>query len=47
MKIGLPSATMLVLEWGSYEVLTLMAGYLGVLSTGAQVIIINTFFVFC
>jgi len=37
---------MLCLEWGCYEVITLMAGYISVESTGAQVIAINTFYVF-
>lgn len=29
-EIGLPSMFIMVLDWGSYEVMTLMSGYLGV-----------------
>jgi len=30
LSLGVPSALMLMLEWWAYEVMTLMAGYLGV-----------------
>lgn len=30
LSLGIPSAMMLCLEWWAYEVMTLMAGYLGV-----------------
>jgi len=33
---------MLCLEWWSFEVLAIMAGYISVDATGAHVIIINT-----
>ena len=30
LSLGVPSALMIMLEWWAYEVMTLMAGYLGV-----------------
>jgi len=36
---------MLCLEWGGFESLIVIAGFLGVTVAGAQVIAINTFFV--
>lgn len=33
---------MLCLEWWSFEVLALMAGYISVEATGAHVIVLNT-----
>jgi MATE family multidrug resistance protein len=46
LKIGLPSATMVCLDWWSFEVLALMAGLISVDVTGAHVIVLNVFFVF-
>lgn len=43
LRIGIPSATMLCLEWWSLEVLALMAGYIDVLTTASFVIVVNTF----
>lgn len=43
MKVAIPSASMLCLEWWSLEVLALMAGYINVVTTASFVIIINTF----
>ena len=45
LKIGIPSALMLGFEWGGFEVLIVVAGFINVTATGAQVIAINTFFV--
>ncbi|CDW89184.1 na+-driven multidrug efflux pump [Stylonychia lemnae] len=42
LQIGIPSCCMLCLEWWSFEVLAIMAGYISVDATGAHVIIINT-----
>lgn len=42
LKIGIPSCCMLCLEWWSFEVLALMAGYISVEATGAHVIVLNT-----
>lgn len=42
LRIGIPSCCMLCLEWWSFEVLALMAGYISVDATGAHVIILNT-----
>lgn len=30
LVLGVPSAAMMCLEWWAYEVMTLMAGYIGV-----------------
>ena len=45
MKIGIPNAVMLCLEWGGLEALALMASLISVDATGAQVIALNTFIV--
>jgi MATE family multidrug resistance protein len=42
LRIGIPSCVMLCLEWWSFEVLALMAGYISVEATGAHVIVLNT-----
>lgn len=42
LKIGIPSCAMLCLEWWSFEVLAIMAGYISVESTAAHVICLNT-----
>lgn len=42
LKVGIPSATMLCLEWWSFEVLAFMAGYISVDATAAHVVILNT-----
>lgn len=42
LRIGVPSCCMLCLEWWSFEVLALMAGYISVDATGAHVIVLNT-----
>ena len=42
LKIGIPSTTMLCMEWWSFEVLAIMAGYISVEATGAHVIVLNT-----
>lgn len=43
LRIGIPSASMLCLEWWSLEVLALIAGYINVITTASFVIIVNTF----
>ncbi|CDW91386.1 transparent testa 12 protein [Stylonychia lemnae] len=43
LKIGIPSASMLCLEWWSLEVLALVAGYINVITTASFVIIANTY----
>jgi len=35
LKIGIPSAAMLCLEWWSYEIMTLLAGYISVSAMAA------------
>lgn len=45
LKIGIPSAMMLCLEWGGFESLIILAGLISVEVSGAQVITLNTFFV--
>ncbi len=42
LKVGLPSLTMLCLEWWSFEVLAFMAGYISVEATAAHVVVLNT-----
>ena len=37
---------MLMLEWGAFEILTLMASFISIDATGAQVIALNVFVVF-
>jgi MATE family multidrug resistance protein len=47
LKIGVPSAALLCLEWWSFELMTLLAGYISVEAMAAQVILLNismTFF---
>lgn len=41
MALGIPSAMMLCLEWWAYEVMTLMAGYIGVTAQAAQIVLMN------
>ena len=41
IKIGIPSCVMLCLEWWSFEVLALIAGYIDVMTIAAYVILIN------
>jgi MATE family multidrug resistance protein len=41
LSLGIPSAMMLCLEWWAFEVMTLLAGYIGVDEMAAQVIIMN------
>jgi MATE family multidrug resistance protein len=43
LKIGIPSLIMLCLEWWSFEVLAIMAGYISLEATAAHVIVLNTF----
>jgi multidrug resistance protein, MATE family len=43
LKIGLPSALMICLDWGSIELLALISSSLGVDATGAQILALNSF----
>ena len=45
LMIGIPSALMLCLEWSGFEVLIIIAGLISLDISGAQVIVLNTFFV--
>jgi len=45
LKIGIPSAAMLCLEWGGLEVLALVASGISVDATGAHIIALNFFVV--
>ena len=42
LKLGLPSCFMLCIEWWSFEVLAIMAGYISVDATAAHVVVLNT-----
>lgn len=39
--MGLPAAMMLALEWWAFELMTLLAGYIGVTEQAAQIVMIN------
>lgn len=41
LQKGIPATLMLALEWWAFEVMTLMAGVLGVTDQAAQIVIIN------
>lgn len=43
LRIGIPSASMMCLEWWSLEVLALMAGYISVVATASFVIVVQCF----
>lgn len=45
LKIGVPSAAMLCLEWGGLEILALIASAISVDATGAQIISLNFYIV--
>lgn len=45
LKIGIPNSAMLCLDWGSIEMLALVASKLGVDATGAQIIALNAYIV--
>jgi len=45
LKIGIPNALMLCLDWGSVEILALLASQIGVDATGAQIIALNAYIV--
>lgn len=38
-KTGVPSALMLILDWGTFDVLAIMSGLIGVVENGAQLLI--------
>jgi multidrug resistance protein, MATE family len=44
LKIALPSGGLVCLAWWAYELMTLLAGYLTVEETAAQVVIMNLMF---
>ena len=41
LVLGVPTAAMMCLEWWAYEVMTLMAGYIGVNEQAAQIVLMN------
>lgn len=43
INLALPSALMMLFEWGAFEMLTIFAGLVGVASQAAQNIIANCF----
>jgi MATE family multidrug resistance protein len=40
LKIGIPSAMMLCLEWWAFEIIHIMVGYIGVDEQAANVVIL-------
>jgi MATE family multidrug resistance protein len=46
LKVGIPSAVMLCLEWGAFELLALTSSLISVDATGAQIIAYNAYLVF-
>lgn len=46
LRVGVPSAVMLCLEWGAFELLALTASLISVDATGAQIIAYNAYLVF-
>ena len=41
LKISIPSTCLLCFEWWTFEILTIMAGYIGVNTTAGEVILVN------
>ena len=41
LRIGIPGAFMLCFEWWAFELLAIFAGYMGVVSLAAEIVIIN------
>ena len=41
LKLGLPTAMMICLEWWAFELMTLMSGYISVKAQASQVLLIN------
>lgn len=41
LRIGIPSALMLCIEWWAFEVMTLVTGYISVDAQASQVVILN------
>ena len=42
LRVGIPSLTMVCLEWWSFEVLAFMAGHISLQATAAHVVVLNT-----
>jgi Na+-driven multidrug efflux pump len=45
MQLALPAGLMLFFEWGAYEIILIMAGYIDVNSAGACSIVLILFYV--
>lgn len=43
MKMGIPSIAVILLDWSTFEILTLASGNFGVTSQAAQIILNNIF----
>ena len=41
MSLGVPTAAMQCLEWWAFEVMTLIAGYIGVTEQASQLVLLN------
>ena len=41
VKLGIPSALMICIEWWSYEFITIISGYISVEAQAAQVVMTN------
>ena len=44
-KLGGPSIAMLCMEWWSFEIMTLIAGYISVDAIATQIIVVNSGFI--
>jgi Na+-driven multidrug efflux pump len=45
MSLAIPAGLMLFFEWGAYEIILIMAGYMDVISAGACSIVLILFYV--
>ena len=46
MKLGIPATLMICLEWWTFEFLTFVSSFISIDATAAQVIILNTIYLF-
>lgn len=42
LRIGIPGSVIMIFDWGCYQILSLLSGYLGVKEQAAQIILWNT-----
>lgn len=47
VRLAIPSTLMLIFDWWSFEILAVMAGSISVEVTGAHIIILNVYYLFC